>query len=801
MSGILQLVNTFPSGGFAVKNSLRFRSSASAYLSRTPASAGNQRTWTWSGWVKRGKLGVENALFHAPGTIIGVAHTFCYFTASDTLAFYDYTGSAYNFLRTSTQVFRDPSAWYHLVFVVDSNNATSQNRARIYVNGVEITSWSSNSTGSSGFNTIWNSAVLNEISSSAILPTTYYLDGYLAEVNFIDGQALTPSSFGAFDATSGVWQPTRYSGTYGTNGFYLKFSDTTSTTTLCYDYSGNSNNWTPNNISLTAGSTYDSMLDSPTNYDNGGNGVGNYAVLNPLNRTGSTFSDIDGNLNWTGSSTQIDRIYGTIGLSSGKWYWEVTMSGSGSSTYYFWIGIAKGASTTSSYDSTGLGYWGGNDATITGKFNNRNTSTNTAYGASWTFGDVIGVALDMDSGTLTFYKNGASQGVAISTINSSYPGTYFPMTFSDGGASGSFVYSYNFGQRPFAYTPPTGYKALNTQNLPAPSIINGASYMAATTYTGTGASLSVSGAAFQPDLVWIKSRSAATDHALYDVIRGVQDRLESNTTDAEVTSDNGLTAFNSNGFTVNTLAQVNTNAATYIGWQWKAGGTAVTNTAGTITSQVSANTTAGFSVVTYTGNGVNGATVGHGLGVTPNFVIMKGRSTGAYNWNVYHSAVPNGYLQLNTTDGLTTTAGRYITPGSSVLTLTSYVQFNENGTTQVAYCFAAIAGYSAFGSYTGNGSSDGPFVFLGFRPRYVLIKRTDTSGNSWTIKDTSRDTYNQGDLALYAEQAIAESGSRGVDYLSNGFKVRNTSGDTNASGGTYVYAAFAENPLKYSLAR
>ena len=274
-----------------------------------------------------------------------------------------------------------------------------------------------------------------------------------------------------------------------------------------------------------------------------------------------------------------------------------------------------------------------------------------------------------------------------------------------------------------------------------------------------------------------------------------------------------VSTINSNGFSVaaGSLGQqyVNTSAATYVGWQWKAGGTAVTNTAGSITSQVSANTTAGFSVSTYTGNNVTAATVGHGLGVKPAMVIVKER-TSTHDWFVWHQSLPSGYqLRLNTTAAQeqvssATNYGGLGTPTSTtfgfIAGLIDVENVNTSGYNYVAYCFAAIAGYSAFGSYTGNGSADGPFVFLGFRPRWIMFKRTDSTSD-WVILDTSRNTYNVMNSTLYADLSSAEATYTWCDYLSNGFKFRDASNGLNNSGGTYIYAAFAENPFQNALAR
>ena len=340
------------------------------------------------------------------------------------------------------------------------------------------------------------------------------------------------------------------------------------------------------------------------------------------------------------------------------------------------------------------------------------------------------------------------------------------------------------------------------------AIPDGRVAMAATTYTGTGATQTINnsanGVSFQPDLVWVKGRSGATDHAWYDAVRGVQKQLESNTATAETTETTGLTAFGSTGFTVGALAQMNTSAATYVGWQWNAGGSTVTNTSGSISAQVRANTTAGFSVVTYTGTQV-AATVGHGLGVAPRMIIVKARSNGTFNWTTWHGTfTANGYIYLDGTNAVGSSSGPWngTLPTSSVFSLGADLGTNKSGDTYVAYVFAPVAGYSAFGSYTGNGSADGPFVYLGFRPRFVMVKRSDAAGYNWEIFDSGRSTYNLDVQRIFANDSSAELTGEAFDMLSNGFKCRLAgNSDSNASGGTYIYMAFAENPFKYSLAR
>jgi len=378
--------------------------------------------------------------------------------------------------------------------------------------------------------------------------------------------------------------------------------------------------------------------------------------------------------------------------------------------------------------------------------------------------------------------------------------------------------AFNFGQQPFSYTPPTGFLPLNTYNLPTPTILAGNQYMDATTYTGDGTtSKTVTGLNFQPDWVWTKARSQSYRHAVFDVVRGFGNVLQPSFTDAEFTD--GTTAgtsffqgVTSSGFivglptsgTYSGNAGTNENGTTYVGWSWKASNTSgVSNTQGTITSTVSANTTAGFSIVTFTTQASGTGTVGHGLGVAPSLIIQKIRTLSA-DWYVYSASIgAANILKLNTTDA--STAGSTIwnstSPTSSVFSLGNGWAGSYS---TVAYCFAQVAGYSAFGSYVGNGSNDGPFIFTGFRPRYILIKRYSSSaGNAWIVWDTSRSPYNVGDQILVPNSSNAENtGTLYIDILSNGFKFRSFSnGSENASGESYLYAAFAENPFKIARAR
>jgi len=785
--------------GYNLTNSLRFRDSASAYLNRTPASASNRRTWTWSGWVKRGTLGAINDGIFSAGTSFGTNNNDLQTITfnNDAIVLVSEVGGSTQYNLVTSQVFRDPSAWYHFVIAFDTTQATSSNRVKLYVNGLQVTAFSTSTYPSQNYDGWINSANQHRI-ASRVSPD---FDGYMAEVNFIDGQALTPSSFGSTNALTGVWQPAKYTGTYGTNGFYLPFTDNSALTTssnvgLGRDYSGNGNYWTTNNISITAGSTYDSMTDVPTLTSAT---TANYAVMNPLN-SASSMTPSGGNLNVVTSGVSVSSV-STIAVNSGKWYCEITIANVQDSTI---LGIAPSDRSYLSgafYSVTGgVGYYQDGTKFISG--------SQSSYGASYTTNDVIGIALDMDAGTVAFYKNNTSQGTAASGLTGGY---YFAVGDASSGSNTS--YNVNFGQRPFTYTPPTGFVALNTFNLPEPSIKAGNKYMDALTWTGDGTSPKArTGYNFSPDFVWTKGRSGATDHALFDRVRGTGAKvLESNMTDAE--NNYGLTvdSFDANGFTTSTgsfnHSYANSNGATYVGWAWKANGTGVTNTAGSITSTVSANPTAGFSVVTYTGNGSSSATVGHGLGVAPSMIIVKSRSN-TYSWFIRHSSLTAGYQLRFTADAqeqvsTATTAGGLGSGTSSVINFiagsSNVDNVNANSATYVAYCFAEVAGYSKFGSYTGNGSTDGTFVHLGFRPKFVMMKSTSTAV-PWVMYDSARDTYNVGASNLYPNLSNAEGVGASIDFLSNGFKLRTASGDANPSGNA-IYMAFAENPFKNSLAR
>jgi len=772
---LLQNSNAIPQiGGYNLTDSLRFRQSASAYLSRTPASAGNRQIFTYSAWVKRGSLGSRQAILDAYASSAG--HVLEFQTAN-TIYFYSWgTGSSTALLNT-TQVFRDISAWYHIILSVDTTQATASNRLKMYVNGVQVTSFATATYPSQNASLYINNNIVHDIGRRG--DNQFYFDGYLTEVNFVDGQALTASDFGETNEDTGVWQPKKYTGTYGTNGFYLKGRGT--------DNSGNGNNWTENNFntSNSALTTYDIMSDVPTLTNEN---TGNFAVLNPLVQSAGSFSD--GNLKATMTSSTPAKFVSTIAVTSGTWYMEYSCNW-GSTTIP--VGISA--------DTVPRDYLGMSDGNTSVSFWPNVSSTNmyingvlTSWSGSattWTSTDICGLALDATNRIIYVYKNGSLIGsYNFSALN------WNEVYFAGGNYVNGLVYNANFGQRPFAYTPPTGYLKLNTFNLPDSSIVDGSQYMNTLTWTGDGtSSRSITGLGFQPDLVWWKNRTTAKWHQLFDSVRGADKALSSNATDAEDAAggyggEGSVTSFDSDGFTLQGGVGNNESSSGIVGWSWRGSDSSpVSNTDGTIASTVSANTTAGFSIVTY--DPTPSGTVGHGLNTAPELIIEKKRDTTG-DWIVGTTVIDGSYdyLRLNTTAAAA--ASGVAAPTAIVFTP------NVGGDSAVAYCFTSVEGYSNFGSYTGNGSTNGPFVYTGFRPAFILVKAYSQVGN-WFIMDATRDPNNVATQRLFANLSNAEDASGLVDFTANGFKLRMATALNDAAN--YIYMAFAENPFKQSLAR
>lgn len=520
----------------------------------------------------------------------------------------------------------------------------------------------------------------------------------------------------------------------------------------------------------------------------------NFATLNPLDKRSTGLSLASSNLYLSGGVlNEWSTIKGNIGVSTGKWYWEISnifRTGGGSNS----LGAVEQSHRVEGdiyigKPGFGVGYGYGDGVVL--------TTT-----------DVVGITLDMSNGVLTWYKNGVQvqtqsgiSGSWMPAISHAQTNPYCVInfgqnpTFSGSTTAGTFTDSNGKGL--FKYQPPSGFLALCEDNLPTPAIADPGKHFKTVLYTGDNAdSRSIVGVGFTPDLVWIKQRNSAENNQLQDSVRGATNRLFSNLTSAEILDTGSLLSFDSNGFSLGTADNYNGLNGTYVAWCWRAGaGTTSTNTNGSIPSVVSVNQDAGFSIVSYRGTGAN-ATVGHGLGKVPKFMMIKNR-TAVDGWINYHSTFGGtNHLQLNTTAGIATdsTVFNNTSPTSNVFSVGTVTNTNGSGVNLIAYCWAEIEGYSKFGSYVGNGSADGPFVFTNGKPAFVMIKRTDSVSN-WLIFDSSRNSTNPNLAYLVPNATDIESLSGGdMDFLSNGFKIRNTSAALNASGGTYIFVAFAESP-------
>lgn len=766
-------------GGYQISRSLRFRASASAYLNRTPSSTGNQTTWTVSFWMKRGAFsnagGFQN-LFLSQS--LGSSTNYAYFgvdLSNQTLLFEDFTSSVSRGKVSTVAVYRDPSAWFHVVLVFDTTNATAANRIRIYINGVlqSLTITTQIAQNQNGY--MNTGSVPHFFCTNNSNPSSNFFDGYLAEVNFVDGQALTPSSFGQTDPATGVWTAKQYTGTYGTNGFYLNFSDNSAATAAAIgkDSSGNGNNWTPSNVSLTSGATYDSMIDTPTPYADGGNGRGNYCTLNSV-CSQNTLSNA--NLTATATSTGDQRLStGTLGWSTDKWYYEIS-AGTVPNANYFMVGLVQADSqhfsiSGANYPGKYNGGWGIQFGTTT-YFEENGVETPNATASPLSVGDIIQVAFDASAGKWWIGKNNTwlfsgNPSAGTNPIHSSLTGQIIPAIGLYGTGASLAAASFNFGQRSFTYTPPSGFKALNTQNLPTPTIPAGNAWFDVKLDTGANIKTTAEATFTGNELVWIKDRANANNHQLVDSVRGTSSVLQSNSTSIETT--------------------YSAPSGNSVGWIWKEGATP------------------GFDIVTYTGPSSPAAqNVAHTLGVKPEMMIVKARNLASRNWAVYHKELgATQCLRLNLTNAAASVSTYWnnTEPTSTQFTVGTDNDTNANTYNYVAYLFAGVEGFSKFGKYTGNGSADGPFVFCGFRPRFILVKRTDVAGADWFIYDTLRNIINVASNYLRPNLSDAEGVGDTYDILSNGFKNRSTFTSINASGGTYIFAAFAENPFKYALAR
>ena len=815
---------------YTIDQSLRFNREDAAYLAKTFGSDGSRTTWTLSTWVKVTETtGTENP-------IIGIApdsNNAFVIKLYPNLNMYNYVnGPGVVWQRKSSAVYRDVGAWMHVVAVLDTTNGTGDDRAILYVNGARITALATDIDPTEDYAATWwmdasySHRIGNEASSAS-----FKNGNYLSEFYFIDGQVLTPASFGEINAVTNQWIPKKYAGTYGTNGFYLKFEDSAD---LGNDSSGNGNDWTVTNLVAA-----DQMLDSPTN---------NFATFNSLVKPNVGLTYSEGNLKIVATGSWNGTV-STIGSATGKWYMEYLAGTSnsligvnGASNARWWDGNGNPQD-----DTTGTVLYYGYD----GK--KRVNSVDTAYGDTYANGDLIGIALNLDDSEITFYKNGTVQnsGTAISfpanlISQSLYTfgfSTYSATNYGNFGQDGTFA-----GQKTaqgnadengignFYYAVPAGYLALCTSNLSDPSIKLPGDKFNTVLYIGTGSSNAVTGVGFQPDLTWIKNRDTADDNIYVDAVRVPTNYLVTNTGGAEVYNDNYVASLDSDGFTVGTGTETNTNTENYVSWNWLAGtaptadnsaGAGATPTAGSVkidgsnlgsalagsiaATRLSANTTSGFSIVSYTGTG-SLATVAHGLSEAPKLVIVKRLGGATISWGVgvedeAGKADFTDYLILNNTDALTDeiTFWNDTAPSASVFTINTIDNVNTSTGDYIAYCFHSVEGCSRVGSYSGNAAANGTFIYTGFRPAYFMTKNLDATNQGWLILDSVRSNYNStnisaGKLAASDNGAESNSSIYAMDLVSNGVKLIGTDGGINAAQG-YIYMAFAEFPFKYSNAR
>tara|TARA_R100001163_G_scaffold61929_1_gene52284 strand:+ start:1274 stop:3793 length:2520 start_codon:yes stop_codon:yes gene_type:complete len=818
------------------ERSLRFNGS-NHYLTRQSSTApnfaaGNQKTWTCSFWIKKTKFGSTVMLL---STIVNNANEFNIYINSTG---YFSVGTQTTTLLQSSEALLDPTNWYNLIVRMDTTQSSDTNKLRLYINGNEASYSTDNRSSISENDDLGLLSGINHYYGGRSNGTMFY-DGYMAELNVVDGSSLGPTSFG--ELKNGTWIPVEYSSSYGTQGWRLQFINTTlnssgaagSSSTVGADTSGNGNHWQAENI--TADDI--NMADSPEN---------NFCILNPL-AAGDVNDMSQGALqyadNRTGGTAQ---AIGTFPLSSGKWYWEVHYDyDPGASNM---IGIVAVEEITGSHTDTdaiiGYGNFFGWDERGIYYYSGGSTSSKTSYAA----GDVVSFAMDVDAGKLFIRKNDGSfedSGNPVNGTNPSYTFTANTVMVPHVQNYKSSRHIFNFGQNQsfngdgsitagtetdsngkglFKYAPPTDYLAICAANLPDTTISPSKSSQAddhfdTDTYAGSSSNQTRT-LNFQADWLWFKERTTdGIQPQLFDSSRAhastgtkLQSRLESNGSLSETDS---VAIQSQSGNDIVLLGGVSTtndaSSRTYVVWHWKAnGGTTSSNTDGDITSTVQANTTAGFSIVTYTGTGTQSDTVGHGLGKKPAWVLVKSRSE-AQNWHVYHqgldSSAPHNYtIFLNATNARASSSSNYwggSAPTTSVIGVGNDNSSNKSSTTYVMYCFAEIEGYSKFGNYTGNGSTDGKYVYTGFRPAFVMIKRYNGTGN-WFMMDNKRLGYNPNNYRLLADSNLKEYTSTSaniIDIFSNGFKCRTTSSNTNGDNDTYIYMAFAEQPFQFSNAR
>ena len=810
----------------ATSASMRFRRGigSNTEINRDPSSAGDRKKHTVSVWVKRTKPSDGSQIL-----LCGFASSysdFLYFRSDDRL---EYTlGNAHSV--ATDMKFRDTANWYHIVTHFDVANSTTTDRLKFYVNGVEQTKTVTYGSYPANQNYAFSNTVDQTIGGATHF-VGYEFDGYLCDYHFIDGSLVSHNSFGEFK--NGIWIPKIVNTsaiTYGTNGFRLEFKGT--------DTDGPSTSGSVNSNSVGASSVnsnhfhaystnqqYHSALpDNPEN---------NFCTLNPIIASGqkSSATYSQGNLQYT-STDAYDTAIGTIGVSSGKWYYETKLVGNGNQM----IGLrASPHDQATSFlgqntSNSGIGHY-----RTVGVYNESSGSDSLFTAVD---GDIIGIAFDADNGYVWFSKNGSFYGTVDTSSNRYtlaswtsgeflFPAQgYRDSRICNFGQDASFVGTFTGGdvgtetdgngKGVFKYAPPSGYLALCSANLPdtnlSPNQLEQATdYFKTVLYTGNNTSRSIA-VGFQPDWTWIKARSVSSDHYVFDSNRGTPNKsLSTNDSGVEDTTSGQFTQFTATGFDLpaDTAGYVNYNSRTYAAWNWKInGGTTSTDNNGSLTSTVQTNPEVGISIATFNVPTQANFSFGHGLGSVPDMFWWKSR-TNTQNWIVYHPAKTTSVpgrpgLYLNSQLAGFTTGGNWITELSSTrIAITDGQVSSGSNRDNVVYSFKSVEGFSKIGSYTGNGNANGTFVYTGFKPAYLMVKRLTSNGYNWLIVDNKRDPINEVDTILTANTNNADnsSGTVDFDFLSNGFKCRNNNSNMNNSGISHLYMAFAEQPFKFSNAR
>jgi len=788
----------YKSGSYEIANSLRFNASDTPVLARTYGTATNRKIWTLSVWVKRSNI--------SGGTYPRIMSTA---TGNDNI----------NFMNTDTlrlesdfgqlitaQVFRDVSAWYHIVVAYDSTQGTAANRVKFFINGTQVTEFGTTNYPDQDDEIDFNSDVIHQIGQYAD-GGSENMEGYMAEMHWIDGTAKVPTDF-AESGDYGEWNPIKYDGSYGDEGWYLDFKSsgvgTAGTTTIGADRSGNTNHWTSSNIATT-----DQMIDTPTN---------NFCTAHAIDvQTADKLKE---------GALQVEpgngRTRGTMAVTSGKWYFEVLLKDQSNSTVDVGIsGVVHEVGTDDGNEFVRIQHPSNGEDKV--RLNIAGSTTDEIGAVA--NGDIIGCFFDMAAEEVSFLVNNSA--IAASCTGVDFSGLtnkdmMVPIVITGGGRrivcnfgqdssfSGNKTAGNNAdgkGIGDFFYAPPSGFLALCASNLPESSVIP-QEHFNTLLYTGSGSAAGHRGLGFRPNWIWGKKRgTAAQNHWWITDVTNINKQLISDNDGSEGSEANG-TAFDPDGFDTAGNDLFYNNGSPYVVWCWKGNGTntSPSNTNGSINTQATnANIPAGFSITAWAGTGATG-TVGHGLGQAPQLIIVKNRDDDE-NWCVLVNGVggldATDFLRLDTDIAVVDDADRWndTAPSATVFTVDTDNQTNGDGDNMVAWCFHSVEGYSKVGSYKGNNNANGAFINTGFRPAFVLTKQSSATGD-WTIHDSARDIDNP----LFNELNPNTNGAEGtsdadMDFTANGFKIRRASGQFNANDATVIYLAFAETPFKYANGR